>query len=175
MKGLEVLEILDKLEECAYAMKDLPMSNWSDLAENEFELDLKIMDWVETIKLELLKGKQALTELKAIKETKSSEAMESLERIDKEYATIEHEDFKICFNTIKQALLKAQEQEKKLKALEIVDKKRVNIHKFKWCVFKKYYVNYYNLHFCDEDDQFLNEQEFDLLKEVFCNDISNRS
>lgn len=65
--------------------------------------------------------------------------------------------------------------EKKLKALEIVDKKRVNVHKFKWCVFKKYYVNYYNLHFCDEEDQFLNEQEFDLLKEVFCNDISNRS
>ena len=65
--------------------------------------------------------------------------------------------------------------EKELKALEIVDKKRVNVHKFKWCVFKKYYVNYYNLNFCDEDDQFLNEQEFDLLKEVFCNDISNRS
>ena len=63
-----------------------------------------------------------------------------------------------------------EEIEKELKALEIVDKKRVNVHKFKWCVFKKYYVNYYNLHFCDEDDQFLNKQEFDLLKEMFCND-----
>ena len=60
--------------------------------------------------------------------------------------------------------------EKELKALEIVNKKRVNVHKFKWCVFKKYSVNYYNLNFCDEDDQFLNEQEFGLLKEVIEND-----
>ena len=148
-KGLEALESLAKLEECAYAMKDLPKSNWIDLAENEAELDLKIMDWVVTIKFELFKGKralqrleaidntnpsealkaldrnivvirekdytiieQALLELKQIKEANPSKAMECLERIDKEYATIENEDFKICFNTIKQALIKAQEQEK---------------------------------------------------------------
>ena len=71
-RGLEALESLDKLEECAYAMKDLPMSNWIDLANSEAELDLKIMDWVETIKLELLKGKQALLELKQIKEAKKN-------------------------------------------------------------------------------------------------------
>ena len=53
-------EALDKLEECANGMKDLPKSNWIDLADNEAELDLKIMDWVETIKFELFKGKQAL-------------------------------------------------------------------------------------------------------------------
>ena len=56
----EVLECLDKLEECAYGMKDLPMSNWIDLAKSDAELDLKIMEWVETIKFELFKGKQAL-------------------------------------------------------------------------------------------------------------------
>ena len=61
------LEALEKLEECANGMKDLPKSNWIDLAENEAELDLKIMDWVETIKFELFKGRQALTELQAIK------------------------------------------------------------------------------------------------------------
>ena len=56
----EALKCLEKLEECAEGMKDLPKSNWIDLAENEAELDLKIMDWVETIKFELFKGKQAL-------------------------------------------------------------------------------------------------------------------
>ena len=200
MKGLEALEILDKLEECAYAMKDLPMSNWGDLAENEFELDLKIMDWVETIKIELLKGKQALTELKAIKEAKSSEAMESLERIDKEYATIEHEDFKICFNTIKQALLKAQEQEKenkvlkacikdweddyehlkfasekKEKALEIIKEKCyfMPLSKIKNLSYDLY-VRWFDLNHYDIKS-LLTREEFDLLKEVFCNDISNRS
>ena len=111
----KVLEALENLEECAYAMKDLPMSNWIDLAENEAELDLKIMSWVETIKFELFKGKQALLELKDIKEVNPSKAMESLERIDKEYATIEHEDFKICFNTIKQALVKQKKKKKEKK------------------------------------------------------------
>ena len=103
---------------------------------------------------------------------KGLEALEIIGNINlgnNPYCAFEHNKLKNCsveeYNII----------EKELKALEIVDKKRVNVHKFKWCVFKKYYVNYYNLHFCDEDDQFLNEQEFDLLKEVFCNDISNRS
>ena len=170
-------------------MKDLPMSNWIDLAENEAELDLKIMDWVETIKIELLKGKQALTELKAIKEAKSSEAMESLERIDKEYATIEHEDFKICFNTIKQALLKAQEQEKenkvlkacikdweddyehlkfalekKEKALDIIKNKKVNMYHI-W-VFDNYqqYKEHYPFSEYHAIEDMLTFEEFDLLK-----------
>lgn len=63
----EALECLDKLEECADGMKDLPMSNWSDLAENGAELDLKIMDWVETIKFELFKSKQALLKAQKLK------------------------------------------------------------------------------------------------------------
>ena len=75
-KELDALEILDKLEECAYAMKDLPISNWIDLANSEAELDLKIMDWVETIKLELLKGKQALQRLEEIDNANPSEVLE---------------------------------------------------------------------------------------------------
>ena len=59
-KGLEVLENLDKLEECAYVMNDLTMSNWIDLANSESELDEKIVSGVEEIKLELFKGKQVL-------------------------------------------------------------------------------------------------------------------
>lgn len=104
-KGSEVLESLDKLEECAYAMKDLPMSNWIDLAENEAELDLKIMDWVETIKLELFKGKQALLELKAIKEANHSEALKAL---DRNIVVIREKDYTI----IEQTLLNAQELQK---------------------------------------------------------------
>ena len=70
------LEALDKLEECAYAMKDLPKSNWIDLANSEAELDEKIFSWAEEIKFELFKGKQALLELKAIKESNPNEALE---------------------------------------------------------------------------------------------------
>ena len=137
----EVFEALDKLEECAYAMKDLPMSNWIDLAENEVELDLKIMNWVETINFELFKGKQALLELKDIKEVNLGKAMESLERIDKEYATIENEEFKICFNTIKQTLLKAQKQEKENELLKEIIKSLFD----KGCPLHQYMDNKFGL------------------------------
>lgn len=56
--------------------------------------------------------------------------------------------------------------EKELKALEIIKKKRVNVHKFMWCIFKKYSAFHYNFYFCEEDDQFLDEEEFELLKEI---------
>lgn len=131
-KGLEALESLDKLEECAYAMKDLPMSNWIDLANNEAELDLKIMDWVETIKFELFKGKQALQRLEAIDNSNPSEALKyvngkiaDLEDDLQHYTIVEkdkckefyiREDLK-QFTNIQQALLKAQEQEKENKEL----------------------------------------------------------
>ena len=58
---------------------------------------------------------QALLELTSIKGAKPSEALECLERIDKEYLTIESKDFDNCFNTIKEALLKAQEPKQYLK------------------------------------------------------------
>ena len=99
------LEALNKLEECAYAMKDLPMSNWIDLAENEAELDLKIMDWVEAIKLELLKGKQALQRLEAIDNANPSEALKAL---DRNIVVIREKDYTI----IEQALLNVQVLEK---------------------------------------------------------------
>ena len=76
---LKVLEALDKLEECAYAMKDLPMSNWIDLAENEVELDLKIMDWVETIKFEL----------------ESKQQSDRLEKLEKENQKLKEENQKV--------------------------------------------------------------------------------
>ena len=107
---------------------------------------------------------QALLELKQIKEAEPSEAMESLERIDKEYATIENEDFKICFNTIKQTLLKAQEQEK---ILSIILKKRIDLESFYSTFIKdnlsyKYYEKYYGTYGLEK----LTKEEYDILKEV---------
>jgi hypothetical protein len=56
--------------------------------------------------------KQSLLELKAIKEAKPSEAMKCLERIDKEYASIESDDFYNCYETIKQTLTTKSKKEK---------------------------------------------------------------
>ena len=205
-KGLEVLESLDKLEECAYAMKDLPMSNWIDLAENEAELDLKIMDWVETIKLELFKGKQALQRLEAIDNSNPSEALKyvngkiaDLEDDLQHYTMVEKDkckDFFIRedlkqFTTIKQALIKAQEQknenkvlkacikdweddyehlkfasEKKEKALEIIKKKLVNVVDLYQCTDLYTYNSLVKGTFFDGVLRELIKEEFDLLKEV---------
>ena len=73
IKEVKPSEALGHLEECAYGMKDLPKSNWIDLANSEADLDLKIMDWVETIQFELFKGKQAL--LKAQELGKENESL----------------------------------------------------------------------------------------------------
>ena len=167
-KGLEALNSLAKLEECAYAMKDLPMSNWIDLAENEAKSDLKIMNWTEESKFELFKGQRALQRLEEIDNAKPSEAMESLERIDKEYATIENEDFKICFNTIKQALIKAQEQEKVLK---IIKENNVDVFFLRNnCDTVEEYnkeINNNTMHYCYGNCRELTQEEFNLLIKVF--------
>lgn len=102
-KSLEALE-------CSLKLYKMVESAGND---NGFSLN-EAWEYHETIK-------QALLELKAIKEANPSKAMECLERIDKEYATIENEDFKICFNAIKQALLKAQEQEQEKENQELKD------------------------------------------------------
>ena len=73
-----------------------------------------------------------------------------------------------CYETI----------EKELKALEILKEKRVNIGCFYHVVFvlKKDYesckLNNNNIMYniCDTEKEFLTQEEFDSLKEVFCND-----
>lgn len=57
----EAMEELDKLERCADSIRELPMSNWLDLAENETQLELEILKWVSNIK-------KALKVLNVIKE-----------------------------------------------------------------------------------------------------------
>lgn len=182
-KDLEALESLDKLEECAYAMEDLPKSNWIDLAENEAELDLKIMNWVETIKFELFKGKQSLQRLEAIDNSNPSEALKyvngkitDLEDDLQHYTMVEkdkckeffiREDLK-QFTNIKQALLKAQNQEK---ILSVILKKRIDLESFYSTFVKddldyKYYEKYYGTYGLEK----LTQEEFNSLKEVFGND-----
>lgn len=159
-KYQEVLDALDKLEECAYGMEDLPQSNWIDLAENQAELDLKIMDWVETIKFELFKGKQALLELKAIKDANPSEALECLM-----YLKAEFRNYPSAYEAIKQALIKSQEQEKKLKALEIIKNKRVPIPViFEFDTYRDYLEWAYSY---VARQYLLTQDEFNLLKEMF--------
>jgi len=107
----------------------------------------------------------ALTELKSIKEAEPSEAMECLET----------ESSKHCFwlknyNTIKQALLKAQEMEKEnaelKEVLEIIKDKNVDI----WLVNSCFIVEQYNFSIIKISNSnvftlfTLTQEEFDLLK-----------
>lgn len=76
------------------------------------------------------------------------------------------------YETVKQALLKAQEPkqyvdelklvEKKLQALEIIKKKEVNMQVFNQCED----VETYNKVYIKQKDRQLTEEEFNLLKEV---------
>ena len=163
-------EALDKLEECAYAMKDLPMSNWIDLANSEAELDLKIMNWVETIKLELFKGKQALQRLEAIDNTNPSEALMFIQELlnisetEKHFINLANYDTRLNLIKTKQALIKAQEQEK---ILSVILKKRIDLESFYSTFVKddldyKYYEKYYGTYGLEK----LTKEEFDLLREV---------
>lgn len=114
----------------------------------------------------------ALLELKAIKEAKPSEALESVDYIENKLGDLRYEykrtnnhrcdDLFIqehIFNTIKQALIKAQEQEK---VLSIIKEKNVDIKLLKRSI---NWLDYYTRvkHKTGEDTK-LTQEEFDLLK-----------
>ena len=120
--------------------------------------------------------KEALLELKSIKEAKSSDAMECIKRMwdDIDVYNDFRQDFK-GLKIIENYILKAQEQEK---ASEILfSKKYIPLDKLnpKWWVSKEVYdecVNYkMYLFWCKnyevvlKPEQILNEEEFDTLKE----------
>ncbi len=115
-----------------------------------------------------------LTELKAIKEAKPSEAMEELDfmgnyKIPTANGSQHLKDF--CnrhFAIIKQALLKAQEQEK---VLEIICEKNVKMYAFKRDTYVlgkdftyKLYLNSLGYYHSGFDVKTLTQEEFDLLK-----------
>ena len=118
--------------------------------------------------------KNMIQRLEAIDNAKPSEALECLEEIAKAptfmggnpkylYHTKSEIPFIEDINTIKQALLKAKEQEKVLK---IIKEKKVNIDLLNDC--KDRYE--YNIHFPYREIYQLTEEEFDLLKEVLCDE-----
>ena len=99
--------------------------------------------------------KQVLTELKAIKEAKPSEALRCLEELRSNLGVI-YDD---TLNAIEQALLKAQEQDK---ALEIIKEKDVDTFYLRQCFKVKDGLEKYNN--CFKVGYKLKEEEFDLLK-----------
>lgn len=78
-----------------------------------------------------------------------------------------------ALDTIKQALIKAQKQEKKIKALEIIKKKLVNVVDLYQCTDLYTYNSLVKGTFFDGVPRELIQEEFDLLKEELrCWDIS---
>ena len=107
--------------------------------------------------------------LEAIDNANPSEALECLEEIGKtlmftDYETLESKTLSEVmpnyYRKCKQALLKAQEQEK---ALDIIFKKNVNIVMLK----VSENVESYNITYFDKPKWQLTEEEFDLLKRYF--------
>ena len=103
--------------------------------------------------------------LESIDNAEPSEALECLM-----YLKAEFRDYPSAFNSIKNALLKAQKEHK---ALEIIKEKNVNMFGFKRDIkqlgnrftYKYYQSNLGNYH-SGFDIQELTEEEFNLLKEV---------
>ena len=105
--------------------------------------------------------KKCYQRLEAIDTANPSEALECLEKPIIRFArTSEDIDFKDYeeYDTIKQSLLKAQEQEK---VLEIINEKEVNISSLKAYDLEEYNMIYENK---------LTQEEFDLLKRWMEND-----
>ena len=119
--------------------------------------------------------KQALQHLEFIDNANPSEALEYLEKVKSHFRVIDQDilmkekKFEYIWlkpydeycDTIKQALLKAQEQEK---VLSIIKEKNVDIFFIKFCKA----VEKYNLEIC-KNSSFaygLTEEEFELLKEI---------
>lgn len=112
---------------------------------------------------------QAITELKAIKETNPSEALKCVGVLKEEDCITTLVQGK-ALETIRQYILKAQEQEKILekrkKALEIINKKCdfMPLSKIKNLSYDLY-VRWFDLNHYDAK-LLLTQQEFDLLSEV---------
>lgn len=111
--------------------------------------------------------KKALQRLETLDNAKPSEALECLEKVNDylnnvyDYKEI-IEEVKKDINTIKQALLKAQEQEK---VLEIIKEKYVDFFQFPCC---RNVYEYNDLKFSKHEK--ITQEEFDTLKRWLGND-----
>jgi hypothetical protein len=141
------------------------------------ELD---QDEVDEIEKNLNVVQDGLKRLESIDNANPSEAMKHLEficKILKEKGIDIKWLFKNEYTTIKQALLKAQEPkqyvdelklvEKKLKALEIVKEKRIDIESFYTSFIEgEYDYNFYEIRYGTYGKYCLTEEEFNILKEA---------
>ena len=148
-----VLNALKRLEAIDNSKKDIN-SLYSNMHQTSDELDKSLKD-------SLLKN----AKIEAINNSNSNEALKCLERT-REFLL--HRTNEMSFQdlrTIKQALIKAQEQEK---VLEIIKEKEVDI-----CLLKRsenwldYYTRFKHRTGKNTDHT---EQELHLLKEVLCNE-----
>ena len=159
MKSLEALEKLYEEREYLLGEKvNHKTKNWHN--------DITHYDNINKC---LLTIKQDLDRLEAIDNANPSKALECLEEMAK--YRIEYSEYLMPikdiseYKTIKQTLVKAQEQEKILKALEIIKKKRVACDLLTNSDVTDY--KKYNSH-CDKYDFIvpLTEEEFKLLKGI---------
>lgn len=118
--------------------------------------------------------------------TNPSEALKCLDYLGNEEMSITESEpfhyqklnfiYEEYFEPIKQALIKAQEQEKKLKALEIIKKKNVDVFNLKKCIeldlplTDKQRLHKYNHDYMMIGMEQLTQEEYDLLKEVFADE-----
>lgn len=135
--------------------------------QTENKEEIKALD--EISKVERLKA-EALQRLEAIDNVKPNEALECLEVINNYGCGINDnmkfsEVFEKEYSTIKQALLKAQEQEKMLK---ILFEKRIDLESFYTSFIEgNYDYNFYDIHYGTYGLECLTEEEFELLKRYF--------
>ena len=141
----KVFEALDFLKQQAIAFE-------------HSELAIKVANGNHTI------VKQALTELKVIKEAEPSEAMKELEQNIKDRIILaEDRQLKLCA-IIKQALLKAQEQDKVLEILKpLCEVVETPVKKLRYLKMNGVVVY-----------TFKTEEEFDLLKHYFEKNIQKQ-
>ena len=127
---------------------------------------------VEEYRVALEKVEKILLEYEQIKESNPSEALECLEivdeYVDKDYDYCQRGDYDKDYNTIKQALLKSQEQEKEnaelKRVLEVLFKKQVDLGWLWYCVHECINsLDEYNKKMPIEKFK-LTQEEFDLLK-----------
>ena len=155
IKPTEIREafIFYKMKQNTNSSKELEALN--EVREN---LDLEgCLDFINEKRITDIK--QALQRLESIDNTNPSEALECLEKV--ELLTCDFEWYKDNINTIKQALLKAQEQEKVLK---IIKEKNVNTLLLELAE----NLEEYNERIVPNGK--LTEEEFDTLKRYFENE-----
>ena len=156
-KGTELKGRLDRIGKT-------PLEHFQDIKELEVAdgPEIKVEDIVP---YKCKQVEKALHRLESIDNAEPSEALECLM-----YLKAEFRDYPSAFNSIKNALLKAQKEHK---ALEIIKEKNVNMFGFKRDIkqlgnrftYKYYQSNLGNYH-SGFDIQELTEEEFNLLKEV---------